>query len=161
MRPLRSTTCTCAARRLSGLLDWLTMVPNSICPPSTGPERGWPFQPRTSVPPQPALPAATARATATAQTERPDMPAGTHVPARTCARTSVTQEQGSYLTDVRAPRGSGARALGRTRLVAEHQLALDRARLGARRRAPAPDVVGPQVPGVRVVGERALERVEQ
>ena len=50
--------------------------------------------------------------------------------------------------------------LGGPRGVADHQLALDRARLLARRPA-LPRAVLAQLPGVRVVGQRALEDVEQ
>src|SRR3954447_19424906 len=74
----------------------------------------------------------------------------------------------SALADQRsaAAQGAGAclgrrRALGRARLVAEHELALDRARLVSPLGAPVPDVVRAEVPGVRVVRQRALERIEQ
>src|SRR3954465_10260077 len=74
----------------------------------------------------------------------------------------------SALADQRsaAAQGAGAclgrrRPLGRARLVAEHELALDRARLVSPLGAPVPDVVRAEVPGVRVVRQRALERIEQ
>src|SRR4051794_32689592 len=63
---------------------------------------------------------------------------------------------------VSAPPSGGLRLrLGRPRGVADHELALDAARLALVRRAALPGAVGAELPGVRVVGERALERVEQ
>src|SRR6188472_4825923 len=53
------------------------------------------------------------------------------------------------------------RALGRARPVPEHELALDAALLGPLALAASPDVVGAELPRVGVVGEAALERVEE
>src|SRR5205085_1997848 len=55
------------------------------------------------------------------------------------------------------PRRNSRRARG----VADHELTLDAARLGALLRPPVPRVVALELPGVRVVGQRALEGVEQ
>src|SRR5215207_7582620 len=79
---------------------------------------------------------------------------------RVGARMWMSARESAGVTRVWSLVRLGAGALGRARLVPEHELALDRPRLGTARRAPAPDAVRAEVPGVGVVGQRALERVE-
>src|ERR671922_2785139 len=67
------------------------------------------------------------------------------------------------LARLREPARSGGLRLrlDGARGVADHELALDAARLVLARRAPHPRLVGLQLPRVRLVRERALERVEE
>ena len=117
-------------------------------PPSTGPgaRRALPARPagcrRHSPRPRRAPRAVTARA----QTERPDMPAGTQAAAaRTCAQSSAVAVAPS------AARAAWPSISSRCTLRGSWPC-------GVRRR---PDAVGAELPGVGVVGEAALERVEQ
>src|SRR4051794_27412152 len=89
------------------------------------------------------------------------------VTAATRARTAAGRDTRPTVPVTRVARGrsGGARGipLGGARRVAQHELALQVARLGLAGIGLAADpvAVGAQVPCVRVVGERARQRVEQ